>query len=166
MSLTSAARDAIRALDRGLPISNIGSMEDVMSTARSRPRFLTLLLSLFSGLSLILAALGIYGVISYAVAQRTNEIGIRMALGARGGDVIRLIGTSGVRLALAGTLVGAAGAFALTRFLSGMLFGVSSLDPLTFLAMAATLIAVTLLACYIPARRASRVDPLVALRYE
>ena len=166
MSLTSAARDAIRGLDRGLPISNIGSMEDVMSTARSRPRFLTLLLIAVLVLSLILAALGIYGVISYAVAQRTNEIGIRMALGARGGDVIRLIGTSGVRLALAGTIVGAAGAFALTRFLSGLLFGVSSLDPLTFVAMAATLIAVTLLACYIPARRASRVDPLVALRYE
>jgi putative ABC transport system permease protein len=166
MGLTSAVRDAIRSLDRGLPISNIGSMDDVMSTARSRPRFLTLLLTLFSSLSLILAALGIYGVISYAVAQRTNEIGIRMALGARGGDVIRLIGTSGVRLALAGTALGAAGAFVLTRFLSGMLFGVSSLDPLTFVAMAATLIAVTLIACYIPARRASRVDPLVALRYE
>lgn len=166
MSLTSAVRDAIRGLDRGLPISNIGSMEDVMSSARARPRFLTLLLTLFSSLSLILAALGIYGVISYAVAQRTNEIGIRMALGARGGDVIRLIGTSGVRLALAGTAVGAAGAFALTRFLSGLLFGVSSLDPLTFLAMAGTLIAVTLLACYIPARRASKVDPLIALRYE
>ena len=104
--------------------------------------------------------------ISYAVAQRTNEIGIRMALGARGGDVIRLIGTSGVRLALAGTVLGAVGAFALTRFLSGMLFGVSSLDPLTFVAMAGTLIAVTLFACYIPARRASRVDPLIALRYE
>ena len=104
--------------------------------------------------------------ISYAVAQRTNEIGIRMALGARGGDVIRLIGTSGVRLALAGTVLGAVGAFALTRFLSGMLFGVSSLDPLTFAAMAGTLIAVTLFACYIPARRASRVDPLIALRYE
>src|SRR3974390_1298738 len=102
-----------------------------LSSPRCRPRFLTLLLTLFSSLSLILAALGIYGVISYAVAQRTNEIGIRMALGARGGDVIRLIGTSGVRLALAGTALGAAGAFALTRFLSGMLFGVSSLDPLT-----------------------------------
>jgi putative ABC transport system permease protein len=165
-SLAGAVRDAVRGLDRGLPISNLGSMEDVMATARSRPRFLTLLLTLFSSLSLILAALGIYGVISYAVAQRTNEIGIRMALGARSGDVIRLIGAAGVRLALAGTVLGAAGAFALTRFLSGMLFGVSSLDPLTFVAMAVTLIAVTLLACYIPARRASRVDPLIALRYE
>ncbi|MEO8370860.1 MAG: ABC transporter permease [Candidatus Solibacter sp.] len=166
MKLTSAVRDAIRGLDRGLPISNIGSMEDAMSSARSRPRFLTLLLTMFSSLSLILAALGIYGVISYAVAQRTNEIGIRMALGARGGDVIKLIGASGVRLALAGTVLGAVGAFALTRFLSGMLYGVSSLDPITFLAMAAMLIAVTLLACYVPARRASKVDPLIALRYE
>ncbi len=132
----------------------------------SRPRFLTLLLTLFSTLSLVLAALGIYGVISYLVAQRTNEIGIRMALGAQTGDVVRLVSATGLRLALAGTLVGAVGAFALTRFLSGLLFGVSSADPLTFVAMAAALGVVTLLACYIPARRASKVDPLVALRYE
>ncbi|MCU1236503.1 MAG: hypothetical protein JWP63_4470 [Candidatus Solibacter sp.] len=166
LTLVSAVRKQIQELDRTLPISSIGTMDEVMSTARSRPRFLTLLLTMFSSLSLILAALGIYGVISYAVAQRTNEIGIRMALGARGGDVIRLIGANGARLALAGTLLGGIGAFALTRFLSGMLFGVSSVDPLTFLAMAGTLIAVTLVACYIPARRASRVDPLIALRYE
>jgi putative ABC transport system permease protein len=166
MGLVSAVRSEIQRADRALPISNIGSMEDVMSTARSRPRFLTLLLTMFSSLSLILAALGIYGVISYAVAQRTNEIGIRMALGARGGDVVRLIGANGARLALAGTLLGGAGAFALTRVLSGMLFGVSSVDPWTFIAMTLALIAVTLIACYIPARRASRVDPLIALRYE
>jgi putative ABC transport system permease protein len=166
MALVSAVRKQIQELDRVLPISNIGTMDEVMSTARSRPRFLTLLLTMFSSLSLLLAALGIYGVISYAVAQRTNEIGIRMALGARGGDVIRMVGANGVRLALAGTLLGGIGAFALTRVLSGMLFGVSSVDPLTFLAMAATLVAVTLFACYIPARRASRVDPLIALRYE
>ena len=122
MRLVSAVRQEIQALDRGLPISNIGSMEDVMSSARARPRFLTLLLTLFSSLSLILAALGIYGVISYAVAQRTNEIGIRMALGARSGDVIRLIGANGARLALAGTLIGSVGAFALTRVMSGLLF--------------------------------------------
>ena len=166
MSLVNAVRKEIQAVDRALPISDIGSMEDVMSTARSRPRFLTLLLTMFSSLSLILAALGIYGVISYAVAQRTNEIGIRMALGARGGDVIRLVGANGARLALAGTLLGGLGAFALTRVLRGMLFGVSSVDPVTFIAMAGALIAVTLFACYIPARRASRVDPLIALRYE
>ncbi|HTP33067.1 MAG TPA: ABC transporter permease [Candidatus Acidoferrales bacterium] len=166
MSLAGAVRNEIRNLDRALPVSNVGTMEDVMSTARSRPRFLTLLLSMFSSLSLILAALGIYGVISYAVVQRTSEIGIRMALGAQHGDVLRLIGTSGVSLALAGTVLGAAGAFGLTRFLSTLLFGVSSVDPLTFLAMAATLILVTLLACYVPARRAAKVDPLIALRYE
>jgi len=100
------------------------------------------------------------------VAQRTNEIGIRMALGAQANDVVRLMGAAGIRLALAGTLIGALGAFALTRTLSGLLFGVSEVDPGTFLVMAAVLAAVTLLACYIPARRASRVDPLIALRYE
>ncbi|HUI54019.1 MAG TPA: ABC transporter permease [Bryobacteraceae bacterium] len=166
MSVVSAVRGEIRALDRALPISQLRSMVDVMSSARARPRFLTLLLTLFSALSLILAALGIYGVISYSVTQRTNEIGIRMALGAQSGDVLRLIGRSGIRIALAGAALGAAGAFALTRALSGLLFGVSSLDVATFALMAATLIAVTLVACYIPARRAARVDPLVALRYE
>ena len=132
MGLVSAVRNEIRGLDRALPISSIGSMDDVMATARSRPRFLTLLLTMFSSLALVLAALGIYGVISYAVAQRTNEIGIRMALGAQGGDVVRLIGSAGLRLAIAGTVIGAVGAFALTRFLSGLLFGVSSMDVVTF----------------------------------
>jgi putative ABC transport system permease protein len=166
MRLVSAVRGEVRALDRALPISSVGSMDDVLSEARSRPRFLTLLLTLFSSLSLVLAALGIYGVISYAVAQRTNEIGVRMALGARSGDVIRLIGSKGLALGLAGTGLGAVGAFALTRFLSGLLFGVSSMDAATFAAMAGVLIAVTMVACYVPARRASRVDPLIALRYE
>ena len=166
MSLVGAIRGQIQSMDRALPISQIRSMDEVMSVARSRPRFLTLLLTLFSSLSLILAALGIYGVISYSVAQRTNEIGIRMALGARSADVLRLVGVAGIRLALAGTAIGAVGAFALTRFLSGLLFGVSSADAGTFAAMAAALIAVTLLACYIPARRAAKVEPLIALRYE
>ena len=166
LGMAASARQQIRELDRALPVSNVQSMEDVMSTARARPRFLTLLLTLFSGLSLVLAALGIYGVISYLVAQRTNEIGIRMALGAKQSDVVRLVSGTGVRLALAGTVLGAIGAFALTRFLSGLLFGVNSADPVTFLAMAAGLGAVVMAACYIPARRASKVDPLIALRYE
>jgi putative ABC transport system permease protein len=165
-SVTSAARSEIRSLDRALPISQLRTMEEVMSGARSRPRFLTLLLTLFSALSLTLAAMGIYGVISYSVTQRTNEIGIRMALGAQSGDVLRLIGWGGLRIAIAGTVIGAVGALALTRFLTGMLFGVSSVDAVTFVAMAATLILVTLVASYIPARRASKVDPLIALRYE
>jgi putative ABC transport system permease protein len=166
MTLAGTIRAEIRKLDPALPLSNVGSMDDVMSTARSRPRFLTLLLTMFSSLSLILAALGIYGVISYAVVQRTSEIGIRMALGAQGNDVVRLIGTSGMKLAAAGTIIGALGAFALTRFMSTMLFGVSAVDPLTFIAMAGALTVVTLVACYVPARRASKVDPLIALRYE
>jgi len=166
MALVGAIRGQIQSIDRALPISQIRSMDEVMSVARSRPRFLTLLLTLFSSLSLTLAALGIYGLISYSVAQRTNEIGIRMALGAQRGDVLKLVGATGVRLALAGTLIGGVGAFALTRFLGGLLFGVDAADAGTFAAMAAALIVVTLLACYIPARRASRVDPLIALRYE
>jgi putative ABC transport system permease protein len=166
LSMMGAIRGQIRDLDRALPISQVRDMSEVMASARSRPRFLTMLLTLFSSVSLVLAALGIYGVISFSVAQRTNEIGVRMALGARSFDVVRLVGVAGIRLALAGTAIGALGAFSVTRTLSGLLFGVSSVDPLTFVAMAAMLIAVTLLACYIPARRASKVDPLIALRYE
>jgi predicted permease len=166
MAMTRALRAEVQALDRALPLAGVRSMEDVMALARSRPRFLTVLLTLFSGLSLTLAALGIYGVISYAVAQRTSEIGLRMALGAQTGHVLRLILGQGARLGIAGTAAGAIGAFALTRFLRGLLFGVSEFDPVTFIGMAAVLVAVTLLACYLPARRATRVDPLVALRYE
>ncbi|HTS24808.1 MAG TPA: ABC transporter permease [Bryobacteraceae bacterium] len=165
-SLASAIRAEIRGLDRALPVSQVRTMDEVMVSARSRPRFLTLLLTLFSSVSLLLAALGIYGVISYLVEQRTNEIGVRMALGAQSLDVVRLVSAAGVRLAMAGILIGALGAFALTRTLSGLLFGVSSVDAATFVAMAAMMLAVTLAACYIPARRASKVDPLIALRYE
>jgi putative ABC transport system permease protein len=166
MALTNAVRAQVQALDRTLPVSSVRSLEDVLNADRSRPRFLTTILTLFSGLSLALAALGIYGVISYAVAQRTNEIGIRIALGAQSGDVLRMVGAAGLRMAVTGTVVGAIGAFALTRFMDRMLFGVSALDVATFGAMAGVLILVTLLACYIPARRATRVDPLIALRYE
>lgn len=166
MSMAGAVRAEIRGLDRALPISQVRVMTDVMAAARSRPRFLTLLLTMFSSVSLVLAALGIYGVISYSVAQRTNEIGVRMALGARSFDVVRLVGVAGIRLALAGTVIGALGALVFTRTLSGLLFGVSSVDPLTFLAMAGMLIVVTLVACYIPARRATKVEPVIALRYE
>jgi putative ABC transport system permease protein len=166
MRLAAPARAQIGRLDRALPVSNLRTMEDAMSANRARPRFLTLVLALFSTVALTLAALGIYGVISYLVAQRTNEIGIRMALGAQPGDVLRMIGGAGLRLALAGTAIGGAGAFFLTRFLRGLLFGISAADPITFAAMVLTLAAVTLAACFIPARRASKVDPLVAIRYE
>jgi putative ABC transport system permease protein len=166
LSLASPARAQVRALDPTIPIAALRTMDDVMSRSVARPRFLTLAMTLFSVLSLLLAALGIYGVISYSVAQRTAELGIRMALGARTGDVLRLVCANGLRIALIGTVAGTLVAFGLTRFLSGMLFGVSSLDPVTFVAMTGVLALVTLLACYLPARRASKTDPAIALRYE
>ncbi len=166
LSLVNEVRRQVQLLDRTLPVSNVRTLEEALSADRARPRFLTLVLTLFSSLSLILAALGIYGVISYAVAQRTSEIGIRMALGAKTGDVLKMITAAGLRLALVGTAAGAIGAVALTRFMDKLLFDVNTLDIATFAAMAGALILVTLLACYIPARRASRVDPVIALRYE
>ena len=164
--LVAAARSEIQAVDAALPIASIRTMDEVLQAARSRPRFLTLLLSLFSGVALALAGLGIYGVISYSVARRTTEFGIRMAMGARPMDVISMVVGQGLRLGLIGVAAGAIGAFVLTRFISGLLFGVGAFDPATFAAMAVLLAAVTTLACYIPARRATKVDPMVALRYE
>jgi putative ABC transport system permease protein len=141
-------------------------MDEVMAGARSRPRFLTTLLGLFSSTALLLAAVGLYGVISYSVTRRTNEFGIRMAMGAKRGDVVKLVLGQALGLALIGVAAGAVGALTLTRLIRGLLFGVSSFDPMTFVAMALVLVAVTALACVVPARRATKVDPLVALRYE
>jgi putative ABC transport system permease protein len=141
-------------------------MDELLSEAQARPRFLTLLLTLFAGVALVLAAVGIYGVISYSVAQRTSEFGIRIAMGARPSDVIGMVLGQGLMLGAIGVVLGAAGAFALTRLIRGLLFGISSFDPLTFAVMAVVLAAVTLVACWLPARRATRVDPMVALRYE
>jgi len=166
MRLVNAVRSEVRALDPALPVSAVRTMDDLMAAGRSRPRFLTLLLTLFSAVSLVLAALGIYGVVSYSVSQRTGEIGLRMAMGAGTPDVLRLVLGQGMVLAVAGIVAGAAGAVAVTRFLRGFLFGVSSLDLLTFVTMAMLLLGVMLLACYVPALRATKVDPMVALRYE
>jgi putative ABC transport system permease protein len=165
-SLIGAVRGAIGDIDPSLPIAQVRTMDEVLAGARSRPRFLTTLLGLFSGTALLLAAVGLYGVISYSVTRRMTEFGIRMAMGAGAGDVLGLVLSQGLKLAAVGVLAGAAGALALTRLISGLLFGVSSFDPLTFCSMALLLGAVTVAACIIPARRATKVDPLIALRYE
>ena len=165
-SLVGPVRSAVRELDSTLPLTQVRTMDEVLASAKSRPRFLTTLLGLFSATALVLAAVGLYGVISYSVARRTTEFGVRMAMGAGTGDVLQLVVGQGLRLALAGVAGGAVGALLLTRLIRGLLFGISSFDPLTFAAMALMLIAVTVLACVVPATRATKVDPLVALRYE
>jgi predicted permease len=165
-SLAGAVRQAVWAVDKDQPISDVRTMDHVLARAVSRERFQTLLLVLFAALALALACVGLYGVISYAVVQRTHEIGVRMALGAQPGDVLRLVISQGMLLTLMGLLLGVAGAFAVTRVMTEMLFGVTATDPLTFAGVPIVLGVIALLACYIPARRATKVDPLVALRYE
>jgi ABC-type antimicrobial peptide transport system permease subunit len=141
-------------------------MERIVAASIAAQRFSMTLLSIFAGLALLLAAIGIYGVISYFVGQRTQEVGIRMALGAQRQDVLRLILGQGARMALIGILIGAVAALGLTRLMTNMLFGVSAADPLTFATVTLVLLTAVLFACYIPAYRATKVDPLVALRYE
>src|SRR5215510_3475965 len=165
-SLVPGVRAALRGLDPDLPNSDFRPLQELVDQAVSPRRFVTGLLGGFSLLALILACLGIYGVISYSVNQRTNELGIRLALGASLSAILRLIITQGVKLVLVGLFVGLVAAFALTRVLSGLLFGISTTDPSTFVGIAALLMFIALVACYIPARRATKVDPVIALRYE
>ncbi|HEU0177191.1 MAG TPA: ABC transporter permease [Blastocatellia bacterium] len=165
-AMTAALRAQVYALDHDLPVYNIRPMEQIVSNAAGQPRFQTLLLGLFGAAALLLAAIGIYGVMAYAVTQRTREIGVRMALGARTRDVLRHVLWQGMKLVLTGATLGLAGAFVAARALKSMLFGVSPADPLTFAAVTVFLALVAFAACWIPARRATKVDPLVALRAE
>jgi putative ABC transport system permease protein len=164
LSLSSALRGAVAAMDKNLAVSNISAMEEITAQSIGQERFTLLLLGVFSALALSLAVAGIYGVMSYAVTQRTHEIGVRVALGAQARDVLKLVVTQGMALVLAGVGIGLASSLALTGFIRGLLFGVSATDPMTFVAVAALLALVALVACYVPARRASKVDPMVALR--
>ncbi len=166
MSLSGVIRNELATLDKQVSIGKVRTMDTIASESVAQPRFRTLLLGLFGIAALLLASIGIYGVMSYAVTQRTQEIGIRMALGAQVGDVRKLVIRNGMTLALIGVAIGLAGAYALTRLMASLLFGISSTDVPTFAAISAGLVAVALIACYIPARRATKVDPLVALRYE
>jgi predicted permease len=165
-ALTSAIRGAVADIDKDQPVFAISTMNQLIVDSVSTRRITLVLLALFSGLALVLAAIGIYGVISYSVAQRTHEIGIRMALGAQKADVLRIILAQGGKIAGTGVAIGIAASFGLTRLLSNLLFSVGAADPLTFAAVAIVLILIAMLACYIPARRTLRVDPMIALRYE
>jgi putative ABC transport system permease protein len=165
-SMIGGLRNEVASMDRDLPMFNVQTMDDYVASAVSSPRFNSTLLGIFAAVALVLTIVGLYGVMSYSVAQRTNEIGIRMALGAQTRDVLSLIVSQGLKLVVIGLVIGLIGAFALMRVIASLLFGVTTKDPLTFSAAAIVLAVVALLACYIPARRASRVDPLKALHYE
>jgi len=165
-SVAAAIRQVVHYIDKDLPVTDIEPFRDVLGQSTSRERFRTFLLGSFSAIALVLAAVGIFGVISYSASQRTHEIGIRMALGAQRRDVLRPILAQGARLALLGVGIGVVLAFPLTRLMASLLYSVSAADPLTFGAVAIVLLGVAVTACYIPARRAMRVDPMVALRYQ
>jgi putative ABC transport system permease protein len=164
LGLVSAARNEIRSLDRDLPVARVRTLERHFAMAVAQPRFGATLVAVFAALALILASVGIYGVISYSVTQRTHEIGVRVALGARSLDVLSLVVKQGMKMTVIGLGVGLTASFALTRLMKTLLFGVSATDPLTFIAISLLLTFVALLACFVPARRAAKVDPMVALR--
>ena len=166
LAMTRRIEDAIWSLDRDQTITSVFTFDDIMNEAVARPRLLTVLLGVFGGLGLLLGSLGIYGVLAYLVNQRRREIGVRMALGAQQSDVLRLVVWRGLALAIAGVVIGLIGALAITRLMQGVLFGIESTDPLTFASVAVGLLAIAILASWLPARRAASVDPAVAIRYE
>jgi predicted permease len=165
-ALASAVKNTVWSLDRNLPISEVLTMDAVVADANAQPRFEMLLLAVFAAVALALAAVGIYGVMSYSVSRRTHEIGIRLSLGAGRADVLRLVVRQGMALALGGSIAGMVGALLLSRLMTDMLYGVRPTDPFIFAGVAMVLGLVALVATYVPARRATRIDPMVALRYE
>jgi putative ABC transport system permease protein len=164
--MASAVRAQVAALNKDQAVFNVRTMEQIVAQSVARRRFSMLLLTVFAVVALALASLGIYGLMSYAVAQRTREIGVRMALGAQASDVQKLVIGHGMKLALAGVAIGLVASIALTRTIKNLLFGVSATDPATFIAISLLLALVALLACWIPGRRATKVDPMTTLRTE
>jgi putative ABC transport system permease protein len=165
-SLSQAVRNEVRALDSSLPVTSLRTMKELVERSVAKPRFRTLLLGVFAGVALLLSMLGIYGVMSWSVAQRTREVGVRMALGAAPADILRLLVGQGMTVAVVGVGIGVGGALVLTRVLASFLFEVNATDLMTFVSVSVLLLGAALLACYVPARRATKIDPMVALRYE
>jgi len=165
-SLAAVIRSQVKEMNPDQPVTSVRTMNEVISRSVWQPRLYAILFGIFAAVALVLASVGIYGVMAYSVAQRTHEMGIRMALGAQKRDVLRLVIGHGMLLASIGVAVGVIGALALTRLMKTLLFNVSVTDPMTFVTLALVLTAVALLACYLPARRATKVDPMIALRYE
>jgi putative ABC transport system permease protein len=165
-SLAGSIRQEAWAIDKDQPVFDVRTMQEVRSLSVGLQKFNSLMIGIFALVALLLASIGIYGVMAFAVTQRTQEIGIRMALGARAPDVLKLVVVNGMRLAVLGLVIGLVASWALTRFISSLLYGVTPTDPLTFSVVSVCLLAAAFLACYLPARRATKVDPLEALRYE
>jgi ABC-type antimicrobial peptide transport system permease subunit len=164
--MTGVLQQQVWALDPNIPVSNVVTMQQAVSHALWQPRFSMFLLGIFAAVALLLAVVGVYGVMSYTVAQRTSEMGVRLALGARGADVLGIVIRQGLLLAAMGTALGLGGAYAFSHVMARLLYQISTTDAATFLAASAVLMAVALLACLLPALRASRIDPMTALRYE
>jgi putative ABC transport system permease protein len=165
-ALVPAIRGVVWSFNPDLPVTQVQTMDEVIDAANAQPRFNLVLLAAFASIALVLAAVGVYGVMSYAVSRRTHEIGVRMALGAKPADVVRLVVRQGMSVALVGGAVGVVGALALTRLMTRLLYGVAPSDPATFAAVSGILVLVALVGSYLPARNAARVDPLLALRGE